>query len=180
MIATAPHVHTRALPISIRPTRIEDLPYIHGSFAEGRKLAPGYASMSWRAYKEHVVPTQRAVFAHPETKLLGAYLPTGVIVGWLAYWPRRSVSVVHWVHVRYTLAIRPGLPAQPYEGENFRRRGVMTALFDAAQLGRIAYTHRGGRSKHDRDGMTSDERLMPWLRARGHHPVFAALPETWR
>lgn len=171
--ALAPSAPPWASLVAIRAARLEDMPYIHGSFSEGRKLAPGLSSMSWRSYKEHVVPRQREVFAHPETRVLAAYLPAGpTIIGWLAYWPRKTVSVVHWVHVRYTIAARGGEPEQPYEGDKFRRAGVMRALFSAAQLGRIAYTHKGGRAKHDRDGKTADERLLPWLREHGHHPVY--------
>lgn len=168
------------LHIAIRPAAIDDMAYIANSFAEGRKLAPGLSSMSWRAYKEFVVPRQREVLVHPETKILAAYLPVGpTIVGWLAYWPRPTVSIVHWVHVRHSIGARADQPAQPYTGIELRRRGIMTALIDAAELGRIAYTHRGGRAKHDRDGLTMDERLMPWLSRRGHHPAFVEW-ERWR
>lgn len=154
------------LRVAIRPVGLDDMAYVRNSFAEGHKNAPGDCSMTWRYYKRYVVPELNAALAGSE--LLGAYRIDGVILGWLSICRGKRVDTVHWVHTRHSVG---------GELETYRRRGVMTALFDAARLGdRIAYTFRGAYPLH-RSGVTMDERLMPWLAARGQHAAFVPWEE---
>jgi hypothetical protein len=81
------------------------------------------------------------------------------------------VSAVHWVHVKHEL-----------DGERMRRRGIMTALLDAAELGtRFVYTLRARRDRATLpDGSTSkslDESLVVALRARGVSATHVPLKE---
>lgn len=160
MIATAP---SYALGLSIRRVALDDLPYVRNSWAEGHKGAPGVRQMSWRLYKQFVVPQLNAACAHPAVELVGAYIGS-TIVGWLALSRGKRVNALHWVHTRFRIG---------ESGEELRRRGIMTSLVDAAVLGnRIVYTWKGALGKHDHDGKTMDERLLPWLSSRGQHAAY--------
>lgn len=159
---------TAALDLDIRPLRTEDLGYARWSFAEGHKGAPGVASMTWRYYKRFIVPELERALTFATTEILGAYVGS-TVVGWLAFARGKRVSTVHWVHVRFQLGDG---------GQELRRRGVMTALLDAAELGdRIAYTFKGAAPKHRNDGKTMDERLLPWLQKRGQHAAYVPWEE---
>lgn len=156
------------LDLEIRPLRLADLGYARWSFAEGHKGSPGVGSMTWRHYKRYIVPLLDRALAWPSTEILAAYLGE-TVVGWLAFARGRRVSTVHWVHVRYQLGDG---------GPELRRRGVMTMLVDAADLGdRVAYTWKGGYPKHRSDGTTMDERLLPWLQRRGQHAAYVPWEE---
>lgn len=147
------------LCLRIGPVRIDDHAWMRNSFAEGHKNAPGVSSMSWRYYKQYVVPELNACLAAAET--LAAYRIDGLVLGWLAISRGRRVDALHWVHTRYRYRDEP---------ETFRQRGVMTALVDAAGLKeRLVYTWRASYPRHRSDGQTMDERLLPWLRGKGHH-----------
>lgn len=183
-----------------------------------RPLSPDdhrYAATTWReSFKESSSSLQRAPWAMYKAtvgkqitgiidtcSLLGAYAPDGRVVGWMAYSPGRSVSTVHWVTTRFTLHT-PACPrSQPRSStdctckpEPCRRRGVMTMLFDAAELGkRIAFTHRGprrvvhhGGKERSADaprssvhGPTADLAIVEWLRGRGVTAVFVPF-EEWK
>lgn len=154
--------------LALGRVRIGDTAYVRNSFAEGHKDAPGARSMTWRYYKRYVVPELHAVLRHASVETIAAYLGDD-IVGWLAFSRGTGrVDAIHWAHTRYRIGD---------EGEPLRRRKVMTALLDAANLRRIAYTWRGGLGKHDHDGKTSDERLLPWLAARGQHAAYVPWDE---
>jgi hypothetical protein len=158
-----------SLSLDLRPLRAEDYGYARWSFAEGHKGAPGVSSMTWRYYKRFIAPELERALTFPTTEILGAYLG-GTVAGWLAFARGKRVSTVHWVHVRFQLGDG---------GMELRRRGVMTALLDAADLGdRIAYTFKGSAPKHRKDGKTMDERLLPWLQRRGQHAAYVPW-EQW-
>lgn len=187
------------LSLTFRPVHLDDLPRVRGAFAEGYKNSPGLSRMPWRFYKQHVVPTLQAVLVHPSTELLGAY-SGDELCGWLAFARGRRVDTVHWVSVPFwfplpsTLCIgctpaergpqhhEGGCPLHPSRRQQIRRSGIMRGLFDAAGLKeRLAYTHRGARHEHrDSDGMTMDERLMPWIRSRGQWAVYVKWEEWAR
>lgn len=145
--------------------------YIRGSWAEGYKLAPRMARLPWPVYKRTVAPALAAVLERPDTELLIAER-AGSIVGWIALSRGPRVDTVHWVHTRFRVGA---------EGELLRRRGIMTALFDAADLHRrIAYTFRGpeprGRDRHT-NRLTADERIARWLASRGVTAAFVDIKD---
>lgn len=151
------------LPIRLGTLRRDDFAYARNSFAEGHKRAPGVESMSWRYYKRFIVPMLEDVLRHERVEVLAAYLGADV-VGWLAFSRGRLVDAVHWVHTRWKVGA---------DGAPLRRRGIMTLLLESAELkNRLAYTWKGARAEHDRDGLTMDERLLPWLSDRGQHAVY--------
>lgn len=173
------------LPITIAPVRTADLAYCRSTWAESFKHSPDAGRMSWQIYKRHVVPQLQRILYRDDTEVLAAYLGPD-IAGWIAYVPGRRVSTVHWVYTRcaiwdHTRCTQDGCrvdggrlshgvrcPGHFDNLEKLRRRGVMTALVDAADLGdRIVYTHRGPRPKHRGSVRTSDEWIVPWLRRRG-------------
>ena len=185
-----------SLALTFRRVALDDLPRVRGAFAEGYKHAPGVDRMPWRYYKRWVVPDLERVLTWPGADLLGGYDPSGQLCGWIAYSRGRRVDAVHWVSVPYYLPLShelcigcsPGergqqqhaaaCPLAPANRTQIRRRGIMTALFDAAQLQeRLVYTHRGPAREHGDDRRTMDERLLPWLRSRGHQPAFVKWEE---
>ena len=176
--AAAPAPTVEPLAIDIRRPRREDLAYIRGTFHEGHKNSPDTAGMTWRHYKRFVEPALDGALQRPDTELLAAYTPIApIIVGWIAFHRGRRVDTVHWVHARYRITL-PHNERHPMDGEVLRRRRIMTQLFDVAQLrDRIAYTHKGAYAKHDHDGQTMDERLLPWLARRGQHAAFVPMEE---
>lgn len=188
------------LALSITRVRLDDLPRVRNAFAEGHKHAPGCERMPWRFYKRFVVPELAEALAHPDTELLGAYAtpvlgpPVPELCGWIAFTRGRRVDTVHWVSTPFWFPVPhtactgceavvvppPNVAAQhdmncPLANCNrvsLRRRGIMTALVDAAGLQeRLVYTFRGAKHEHRNDGRTMDERLLPWLRARGFRGV---------
>lgn len=174
--------------LTFAPVHLDDLPRVRTAFAEGHKHAPGADRMPWRFYKRYIVPELNAALTHPETQLLAAYAPplwseAPELYGWIAFARGRRVDTVHWVSVPYWVPVPhtacTGCADQKHHAIAchlhsslripLRRRGVMAALFDAAGLQeRLAYTFRGARHEHRSDGVTMDERLMPWLRSRGY------------
>lgn len=190
-IAARPAPAPLPLALTLRPVYLDDMPRVRNAFAEGHKHAPGVDRMPWRYYKQWVVPELRAALAHPETQLLGAYAE-GALCGWLAFARGRRVDTVHWVSTPFWFPVpadachgcsesdEPGKPKRhsgecplnPSNRTALRRRGIMTALLDAAALQeRLVYTFRGAKHEHRNDGKTMDERLMPMLRARGHRGI---------
>ena len=147
-----------SLTISIRPMAYEDHGYVRSTWREGMKDAPAYERMPWSIYKQTAGATVAKLV--DEARLIGAYVPDGRIIGWLCMSPGRSVNTLHWMHTRFDL-----------DGERCRRRGVMSALVEAAQLGkRIVYTFHGPRRRRSADdgrGRGLDAVLVDWLRDRG-------------
>jgi hypothetical protein len=171
-----------ALMLVVRPFVPDDVPYAAQTWREEyKKSSAAIWRMPWPAYKETVGREIDSVLA--TAKLLAAVHPGGRIAGWLAYTPGKSVSTVHWAYTRFKI-----------DNDLLRRRGVMTLLLEAAQLGRrFAYTHRGAREARHRSalglssdgrkrnprGPSVDEPIVDWLRGRGVTAVFVDYKE-WR
>lgn len=86
----------------------------------------------WSVYKPFVMPQLRRVLQ--SSTVLTAILDDGVLAGWIAFEKRPRVSALHWIHTRFT---------HPKSKASLRRRGIATALFEAADLGpRFVFTHR--------------------------------------
>lgn len=113
----------------------------------------------WDVYKAKYGPLFKQIVDDPANILLGEYADDGKVLGWLAMTPGKRVDTVHWVYTRPDLA-----------GARVRRRGVMTALLEAADLGSsFVYTLRASRKL--------DEALVAALRARGITAVFVQMKE---
>lgn len=165
--------HPPALPVDLRASPGPDIAYIVGSWCEAYKHSPSCGRMPWPVFKRHVRPELEGVLHRSDTQLLTAYLGQHP-VGWIAFAPGRRVSTVHWVHTRYCVG---------EGGACLRKRGIMTTLLGAAQLGdRIVYTHRGPYPKHRHAGakQTSDEWIVPWLRRRGVSAAYVPMSEWSR
>jgi hypothetical protein len=153
--------------VIIKPLEQRDRGYALFSWREGVKKAPGLCRLPWAYFKDTLGYALAKILDDPTTRLLGAYtVPADKLVGWLAMTPGKRVATVHWVHVKH----------------EERRAGVMTALLDAADLGKsFVYTLRGRRDRAKLpDGSTSkslDETLVAALRARGVNTTFVNLKE---
>lgn len=152
---------TPQFTIAIRSMAIDDHGYVRATWREGMKDSPAYDRMPWPMYKQSAGAQVAGLV--DSAKLVGAYVPDGRIVGWLCMTPGQTIHTVHWVHTRWTL-----------DDEKCRRRGIMTALLDAADLGRrFVYTHRGPRRRHaeikhgSSRGMSIDSMLVEWLGQSG-------------
>lgn len=122
---------------TIRKLDDEDKGYALVSWRESHKSAPGPDRVPWSYYKHEYGSVFSKILNSPESKLLGAYSDEDKLLGWLAMTPGRSVNTLHWVQVKYEL-----------DGVKLRRRGLMYALLEAAELGpRFVYTLRARREK---------------------------------
>lgn len=149
------------LALRIRHAHRDDpgeIGYLRGSFAEGVKQSSNRLDkLPWPDFKRLERPKLDEVLGRPDTQLLVADLD-GFVAGWLAWSPGRRVDTVHWTHTRWRVG----------KGEPLRKRGVMTALVDAARLKtHIEYTLRGARRSH--------EWIVPWLNKRGVYARFEPL-----
>lgn len=171
----------RPLVMSIRPMAPDDLPYVRAVWKESYKDAPTVDRMPWAMYKATVGKTIDELVGRSDVNLLGGYADNGKVIGWICYSPGRSISTVHWTHTRFKL-----------DDDKCRRRGVMTDLILAADLGkRLAYTFRGPRRRvhhggkdrspdavrHSGRGDTLDLSLVEWLRSRGVSAAFVPISE---
>lgn len=138
------------------------------SWREGAKKAPGLNSLPWGYFKDTLGYAFEKILDDPTTKLLGAYTHEEKLLGWIVTTPGKRVHTVHWIHVKHEL-----------DGKKTRRRGVMTALLDAANLGeRFIYTLRGRRLRRNASPFKSlDEILVASLRARGITATLVPLKE---
>lgn len=156
----------------IRPLDKADYGYALFTWREGAKKAPGVSRLPWSYFKDTLGYAFEKIINDPSTRLLGAY-ENDKLVGWLAMTPGKRVHAVHWVHVKYEL-----------DGEKTRRRGVMTALLKAADLGKnFIYTLRARRDRAALpDGMSKslDESLVVALRAKGMSATYVNLKEFLR
>lgn len=173
----------RPLYDRIHPLAHDDFGYAMTSWREAHKeSSAALLRMPWPAYKSLVGKQLAELLYADSTKTLAAYAPNGKVIGWIAYTPGRTVSAVHWCHTRYELG-----------EDKCRRQGVMTALIDAASLGRrFVYTHkgprphvhRGGRHETRRTGPARgpsiDETIAEWLRGRGVTAAFVPFEEYAR
>lgn len=159
------------MPIEIRELAFDDKGYAIVTWREGHKQAPGCDRVPWAYYKHEWVPKLVALVNDKSTLMLGAYNENNQLLGWLAATPGKRVDTLHWVHVRYELDKR-----------EMRRRGIATALIEAADLGdTFIYTLHG---RHKRielpDGSktrTIDDVMVAALGARGVTATYVALKE---
>lgn len=158
----------------VKPLDPADVGYALFSWREGAKKAPGLHRLPWSYFKDTLGYAFQKIIDDPATRLLGAYTDDDKLVGWLVMSPGKRVHVVHWVHVKYEL-----------DGEAMRRRGVMTALLDAAELGKnFVYTLHARRDRTPLpDGSTTkslDESLVVALRGKGVTATFVPLKEWFK
>lgn len=155
----------------VRELDAADRGYALSSWRESHKQAPGPDRVPWSYYRHEYGEKFRALINDPSTALLGAYDHDGKLLGWLAMTPGKRVHTLHWVYTKWRLDDKP-----------MRRRGVMTALLEAADLGsKFVYTLRGRRLQPDErpqiDVKTLDDILVPALRAKGVTATYVALKE---
>ena len=158
----------------IKPIEARDRGYVLFSWREGAKRAPSLHRLPWSYFRDTTCYAFGQILDDPATRVLGAYTDDsdeGKLLGWLLMTPGKRVSTVHWIHVKPEL-----------DGVQTRRRGTMTALLEAADLGpRFIYTLHAKRARAPLpDGSTSkslDETLVAALRARGITATFVALKE---
>ncbi len=154
----------------IRPLDKDDYGYALFSWREGHKKAPSVSRMPWSYYKDTFGHAFEKIIDDPTSRLLGAYVDDK-LVGWLVMTPGKRVSTVHWVHVKYEL-----------DGKLKRRAGVMTALLEAAQLGKnFVYTLHARRDRATLpDGTATkslDESLVTALRVKGVTATYVNLKD---
>lgn len=157
---------------SIRPLDAGDKGYALSSWREAHKQSPGCDKVPWGYYKHEWGTMFKRVLDAPDTKLLGAYDENEKLLGWLAMTPGKRVHTLHWVQIKFDTG-----------SEKLRRRGLMLALLEAAELGgSFIYTLRARRHKDTLpDGTVTkslDETLASALRARGVTATFVAL-KAW-
>lgn len=157
--------------LAIRPIAPDDLRYVASSWKESHKDAPDVERLPWPVYKLTTCKQIDALLESRTVRTLAAYAGDGRIIGWIAYTPGKAISTVHWTYTRHKLG-----------EEKCRRRGVMTMLLEAAELGqRFAYTFRGPRrnngARRGGRGPSLDLELVTQLRDRGVTAVFVPLQE---
>jgi hypothetical protein len=158
--------------IDVRPLAPEDVGYALSSWRESHKQAPGVDKVPWTYYKKEYGAVFGAILNGAGTAL-GAYRGNELL-GFVVFTPGKRVVSLHWVQVKHKDAA----------GTRLRRRGLMTMLVDAAELGaRCVYTLRGPRRAVEVDGkMTKslDEALVPWLAKRGVAAAYVPMIEWMR
>lgn len=157
---------------SIQDLSPDDRGYVLASWRESHKQSPGADKVPWGFYKYEWGTMLSKIINDPTTKMLGAYADTGKLLGYLVMTPGKRVSTLHWVQVKFEL-----------DGEKLRRRGLMTALLEAAELGpRFIYTLRARRDRKTLpDGSVTkslDESLAATLLARGAVAVYEPM-KSW-
>lgn len=157
--------------MNVRKLDEADYGYALFTWREGAKKAPGLDRVPFAYYKATLVREFGRLLDDPNSNVLGAYTHDDKLLGWLVMTPGKRVHTVHWVHVKHEL-----------DDKRMRRRGVMSALLAAAELGpRFIYTLRARRDRAPLpDGSTSkslDETLVAALRARGVTATFVPLKE---
>lgn len=160
-----------ALTLSIRDIAPDDLRYIADSWKESHKDSPETERMPWPLYKQTVCKQIDQLLAQSGVRVIAAYEHGGKIVSWLCYSPGKKISAVHWTYTRHALG-----------DAKMRRRGAMSLLLDAADLGpRFVYTFRGPRrnngSKRKGVGDPLDVAIVAALRGRGITAVYVPLTE---
>jgi hypothetical protein len=161
-------------------------PYIRKTWAESFHRAPGQSHRRFRSYKRDAYATIDRLLGDPSTRALVATSPDAfiecvsgdpatrvpAIVGWIVWTPRPGIDTVHYIYVRHEAG-----------GIEWKRRGVMTALVETADLARrVAYTHKGeqrvGSYWSGKDLPRSlDEVIVDWLRERGVTAVYEPVGE---
>lgn len=131
-----------------------DYGYVLSSWRESHHETPGAAHIPWKHYKREYGDAFARLIDDASNIRLGAYdsevVGRGPLIGWLVATPGKRVDTLHWVYVKHA--------------GDARRNGIMTALLDAADLGRnFVYTLRGRKV----DKTTLDVVLADALRKRG-------------
>lgn len=183
---------TAPLVVSIRRGQHDDRRFIGQSWKESYKDAPGHRRTPWRMYNQTTAKDIYELLEKPFVELLVAQESGGRIAGWIAFTRGKSISTLHWVFTRSLLHDQTCKLAWSRQAKDpppctctpavLRRRGVMTALLEAADLGkRFAYTFRGPRphvgGKRGGGGVPMDDVLVAWLRGRGVTAVYVPLVE---
>lgn len=161
----------------IRPLDPDDVGYALFSWRESYKKSPGVDRMPWGFYKDVIVPVFDRILRDSTTHVLGSYSDSDAhvggdkLLGWLAFTPGKRVDTLHWCYVKHEVA-----------GIRARRRGLMTELLEAADLGsRFAYTLHARRDRATLpDGTVTkslDESLAAALRAKGVTATYVALKD---
>lgn len=165
-----PQAHIE-LDINIRPATEADIGYCLGSWREALMTAPGNSRLPKGAFRRAMTPLLSSILKRSE--VIGAYLdtPGEPIAGWIAVSRGRRLPTVHWVHTRF----------RDQAGNELRRRGIMTALLDAANVApRFVYTFRGTLPRHRHPGeqrTTTDTIVARWLASRGVTAVHVPFKE---
>lgn len=140
----------------IRPLAEAERQYALSAWREVHHSQPSVCAVPWSIYKRTYGAQFDLILRDPRTLALGAYAPDGQCLGFLVATPGTRVDVLHWVQVRYRDAA----------GRELRRRGVMTALLRAADLGdRWIYTLKARRIRGKR--VTLDKVLASALVGMG-------------
>mgnify|MGYP001571226045 FL=1 len=157
-------------PFVIRTLATADRGYVLSAWRSAHKQSPKCDNVPWSYYKYAWGTLIQKIVDDPATKMLGAYADDKLL-GFLVMSPGKRVHTLHWVGVKFEL-----------DGEKLRRRGLMTALLEAADLGsRFIYTLHARRDRAKRpDGtMTKslDETLVQTLADKGVVAVYNPLKE---
>jgi hypothetical protein len=159
------------LAVTIAPVTEDEVGYCLGSWREALMTTPENRRVPKGIFRRSITPQLTDILNASE--VLTAHVD-GAIAGWIAFQRGPRVSACHWVHTRYES--RDGMP--------LRRRGIMTALLEAADLGpRFLYTHRGSLPRHPRPEdkrTTTDEIVRRWLAKRGVTAVHVPYQEWIR
>jgi hypothetical protein len=133
--------------LSIRSLDEKDRAYALSSWRESHRESSKFRRVPWSFYK-HVYGKHFEKLIR-EAYVLGAYLDAELL-GFLVMSRSKRVNTLHWVQTKF----------QDKDGIKLRRRGVMTELLKAADLGqRFAYTLRARKNK----GVFLDELLAKKL-----------------
>ena len=156
---------------SVKPLAAVDRGYALSSWRESLKQAPEHHRVPWAYFKNTVGAELSRIINDPTTRLLGAYNESEKLLGWLAMTAGKRVHTCHWVQVKHEL-----------DGEKLRRRGLMMALLEAAELGpRFVYTLRARRDRAKLpDGTITkslDESLVIALQNKGVTATYVPLRE---
>jgi hypothetical protein len=169
--------------IRLAPPAPDDLPYIRKTWLDSFHAAPGNHRQRFRDWKHRPAATIARLLEDPTTQVLVARDPDArlirdgvdlgpAIIGWTVWTPGRGVTTIHYVYVRHAV-----------DGVQWRRRGVMTALFDAIGMERVVrYTHQGEYKlgthwKRTNRPRPLDEEIKDWLKGRGVTAVYEPVEE---
>jgi len=152
------------LPVHVCELAPDDHAYALSSWRESHKQT--LRRVPWGAYKMTYGREFAALLKAPDSLVLGAYGASDELLGFLVASPGKRVDVLHWTQVKF----------KNKAGEYVRRRGIMTALLDAAELGdRFIYTLRARREGK----RTLDDVIAERLAARGVVATFVDF-QTWK
>jgi hypothetical protein len=162
--------------MEIRQLDADDVGFALTSWRESHKPSPGADRVPWSYYRHEWGAKFNAILNDTATTMLGAYSHDDKLVGWLAMTPGKRVKTLHWCYVKWKL-----------DDKSMRRRGVMTALLEEADLGRnFVYTLRARRLYKDEratapvGAKSLDEIIVQALREKGQNAAYISLKEWLR